>query len=186
MGKKKKWRWWFRVIHRDVGYFLFGMTIIYSLSGIALNHLNDWDPSYAKINNKVHLDMSSYDLNNKEDVLRIIDIFGEQKNYKKHIKKRNGAVKVFLKKGSFIIFPSGDILYEKWKRRPVFHAVNYLHYNPGKWWLWFSDFFAAGLIIIAITGIFIVKGKNSITGRGLVYTILGIIIPILFLLLYYR
>ncbi len=182
---KKKWRWWFRVIHRDVGYFIFGMTVIYSLSGIALNHMNDWDPSYQKIENTVNMDLSKYDLSNKEDILKIIDVFGEKKNYKKHIKRRGGMIKVFLKKGIFMISPNGEIFYEKWKRRPVFHAINFLHYNPGKWWLWFSDIFAGLLIIIAITGIFIVKGKNGITRRGLVYTLLGIIIPLLFLFLNY-
>ena len=186
MGNKRKWRWWFRVIHRDVGYFIFGMTIIYSISGIALNHINDFDPSYEKVNEKMTLDISKYDLTNKEDVLKIIDIFGEKKNYKKHIKRRNGAIKIFLKKGSFVVFPSGELLYEKWKRRPILHAMNFLHYNPGNWWLWFSDIFAGLLIIIAITGIFIVKGKNGITRRGLVYTLLGIIIPLLFLFTQYE
>jgi len=182
---KKKWRWWFRVIHRDVGYFIFGMTIIYSLSGIALNHLNDWDPSYQKTTNSLNMDLSKYDLTNKEDVIKLIDVFGEGKNYKKHIKKRSGTVKVFLKKGTFLISPDGEVFYEKWKKRPIFHAINFLHYNPGSWWLWFSDIFASLLIIIAITGIFIVKGKNGITRRGLVYTLLGIIIPLLFLFFNY-
>ena len=39
-------RKWNRVIHRDAGYIFFGMSIIYGLSGIALNHLDDWNPDY--------------------------------------------------------------------------------------------------------------------------------------------
>ncbi len=186
MVKKRSWRYWFRVIHRDFGYFLFGMTVIYALSGIALNHLNDWDPSYTKISNKVKVDISNYDLTKKEDVLKLIDIFGEKKNYKKHIKKRGGVTKIFLERGSFFVYPTGDIEYEKWKRRPIFHAINFLHYNPGKWWKWFSDIFSVGLIIIAITGIFIVRGKYGITRRGLIYTLLGIIIPLIFLIFHYQ
>jgi len=60
-----------------------------------------------------------------------------------------------------------------------------LHYNPQKWWTIFSDIYAASLIILAITGLFILKGKNGITGRGAWLTILGTLIPLLFLLLYY-
>ncbi|HRZ78208.1 MAG TPA: peptidase, partial [Bacteroidales bacterium] len=41
-----KWRKWNRAIHRDVGYFFFAMSIVYGISGIALNHLGDWNPSY--------------------------------------------------------------------------------------------------------------------------------------------
>ena len=34
-----KWRKWNRAVHRDFGYLFLGMTIIYALSGIALNHM---------------------------------------------------------------------------------------------------------------------------------------------------
>ncbi len=32
------WRKWNRWIHRELGFLFFGMTIIYGISGIALNH----------------------------------------------------------------------------------------------------------------------------------------------------
>ncbi|MDA3778792.1 MAG: peptidase, partial [Bacteroidales bacterium] len=35
-----------RNIHRDLGYIFFGLTVIYAMSGIALNHLDDWNPNY--------------------------------------------------------------------------------------------------------------------------------------------
>ncbi len=44
-----KWRKWNRAIHRDFGYLFFGMTIIYALSGIAINHLDDWNPNYKVV-----------------------------------------------------------------------------------------------------------------------------------------
>jgi uncharacterized protein len=31
-----------RPIHRDIGYLITGLIIIYTLSGIALNHKYDW------------------------------------------------------------------------------------------------------------------------------------------------
>ena len=45
-----------RILHRDIGYFFFGMSVIYGLSGIALNHLDDWDPSYNIRNEQVLTD----------------------------------------------------------------------------------------------------------------------------------
>lgn len=33
--------------HRDIGYFIAGLTIIYSISGVAVNHIDDWNPSYT-------------------------------------------------------------------------------------------------------------------------------------------
>ena len=35
-----------RVTHRDIGYLIAGLTIIYAISGIALNHKNNWNPNY--------------------------------------------------------------------------------------------------------------------------------------------
>jgi hypothetical protein len=43
----KQVRKWSRIIHRDFGYIFFGVTLIYALSGIALNHLSDWNPNYS-------------------------------------------------------------------------------------------------------------------------------------------
>ncbi|MEZ4907734.1 MAG: PepSY-associated TM helix domain-containing protein [Saprospiraceae bacterium] len=185
-SRKKKWRYWFRVIHRDVGYFLFGMTIIYSVSGIALNHINDFNPSYDITKKHLSIDTTKYNLQQDEDILSIVDVLGETANYKKHKTNSKGQVKVYLEKGSIIIRPSGDIDYEKFTRRPILYQVNLLHYNPGKLYTWFADAFAVGLILLAITGIFVVKGKHSISRIGLIYTLLGIIIPLLFLYFYYR
>src|SRR5690606_32652216 len=39
---KKRWRAWLRAIHRDVGYLAIGFTVIYAISGIAQNHIEDW------------------------------------------------------------------------------------------------------------------------------------------------
>ena len=40
------------------------------------------------------------------------------------------------------------------------------------------------LLVLAITGLFVLKGKNGITGRGAWLTGIGILIPLVFLLLY--
>src|SRR5262245_65253752 len=43
---RKRWRAWLRAIHRDIGYLAVGFTVIYALSGIAMNHIDDWDPNF--------------------------------------------------------------------------------------------------------------------------------------------
>ncbi len=49
---------------------------------------------------------------------------------------------------------------------------------------WFSDFYAGSLVLISITGLFIIKGKNGIKKRGAVLTIAGSIVPLIFLIIY--
>jgi uncharacterized protein len=182
-----KWRKWNRVIHRDFGYFFFAMTVIYSLSGIAINHLNDWNPNYIITVSDFQADIPQQaEEINKSAVLKMLSKLEEEKNYKKHYFPKSNQLKVFLDGGNIVVdLDSGNGTIEKINRRPVFHPVNYLHYNPGKWWTLFSDVFAGALIIIAITGLLILKGKNGITNRGAILTIIGLIIPVIFLILFY-
>ena len=73
--------------------------------------------------------------------------------------------------------------YEKLTPRYVISALTRLHYNPGKWWTYFADFFAVGLIILTITGLIMIKGKKGIIGWGGLELLLGMLVPILFLVL---
>lgn len=172
-----------RILHRDIGYFFFGMTIIYALSGIALNHRNDWNPSYIIEAKKIWFNGISgkTDFSQKE-VITLLEQIDEDDNYKKHYYPDSQTMKVFLDGGSLEVnLQNGEGYLEKISRRPLFYQVNLLHYNPGKWWTYFSDIFAVALLILAITGLFIVKGKNGLKWRGAILAIVGIIIPILFL-----
>lgn len=43
LRRRFRWRRWNTILHRDVGYLITGLTIIY---GISVNHVQDWNPSY--------------------------------------------------------------------------------------------------------------------------------------------
>src|SRR5262245_7279719 len=45
--KRLPWRRWLRSLHRDVGYLAVGMTVIYAGSGLAVNHIGQWDPNFT-------------------------------------------------------------------------------------------------------------------------------------------
>lgn len=182
-----KWRKWNRAIHRDLGYIFVAMTIIYSLSGIAVNHINDWNPNYAISVREFDAEIpGQVQMIDKETVINMLTGVGEQNNYKKHYFPRNDQLKVFLDGGNVVVdLKTGSGYIEKIKRRPVFHLVNFLHYNPGKWFTLFSDIFAGALIVLAISGLFILKGKNGIKRRGAILTVVGIIIPLIYILIFY-
>jgi hypothetical protein len=184
---KFNWHRWNKAIHRDLGYVFFAMTIIYAISGIAINHLKDWNPNYVITNKGVKVEIpSDYRQISKEDILQILADLGEKGNYKKHYYPGNEELKVFIDGGTLVInLETGSGQLEKIRRRPVLHAMNYLHYNPGKWWTLFSDIYGVALVLIAVTGLFVLKGKNGISRRGAILTIVGIIIPLVFLLIFY-
>ena len=185
----KKLRKWSRILHRDIGYFFIGTTIIYGLSGIALNHMNDWNPNY-KVENEQFQTTIPLTQNDqiKDNISKLLTEIAPKEVYKKHYYPEDDIIKVFLKGGSSIVVntSTGEGRSEYLRKRMVFYEVNYLHYNPNKWWMWFSDIFAGALILFAVTSLFMVKGKKGISGRGGIYTALGIIIPLLFLFLLLR
>lgn len=174
-------------VHRDLGYFFTGMIIIYALSGIALNHRNDWNPNYSITSKIVTLKIPA-NINDDEihAVQNILKQIGEEISYRKHYFPADNELKIFLKDGGSVDvnLETGKTHYEKLKKRPLFFEVNFLHYNPGRIWTWFSDIFSVALILLGITGLFILKGKNGIKRRGAWLTIAGIIIPLILLFMY--
>jgi hypothetical protein len=183
-----QWRKWFRVVHRDFGYLFFGLTLVYSISGIALNHLDDWNSNYIIIRKDITLENPGqiYPGITKTEVKALLKEFDLADSYKNHYFPQSNQLKVFLKGGSAVInTETGNGLLEISTRRPIFREMNYLHYNPQVSWTWISDIFAGALVILAITGLFLIRGAKGITGRGAWLTLLGIIIPVIILLIFF-
>jgi len=182
-----RWRKWNRILHRDFGYFFFGMSIIYGLSGIALNHMKEWNPNYIVTTNDyiTEENIAKTEIN-KHTVLSILIDIGEEGNLKKYYYPNDSTLKIFINNGTVIFnTQTGYGTLEKIRKRPIFNEFNYLHYNnPKKLWTWFSDIYAGALILLAITGLFIIRGKKGIKGRGAWLTGLGILIPLILFLLY--
>ena len=44
--RRFQWRRWNNVLHRDLGYLCVALTVVYAVSGIAVNHIHDWNPNY--------------------------------------------------------------------------------------------------------------------------------------------
>ncbi len=182
----KQLRKWSRILHRDIGFFFIGATIIYGISGIALNHLKDWNPNFVvtvkKIQTNENFSKNTISIQKINKLLRQLDA---EDNYKTYNYVENGSVlRIYLSgRSSVTVIPeTGEVTAEFVKKRPLFFEVNYLHYNPNNWWTWFSDIFAGALILLAVTSLFMVRGRKGAWGRGGIYIILGIIIPVLFLI----
>jgi hypothetical protein len=85
----------------------------------------------------------------------------------------------------YIDLSNGSARVEKKTPLYVIREFNLLHYNNiKKLYTWFSDLYAVALIFLAITGMFVLKGKNAILKRGAWLTLIGILLPALFLLYY--
>lgn len=183
-----KWRRWLRAIHRDIGYVLTGLTVIYSVSGIAVNHISEWNPNYV-IERKINiLKLSDNEKTSTQTMVKaIINKSGDDEKVKNSFRPDSNSIKIFTEKHTLSYnLSSQELTKEEIKDRPFLKESNFLHLNaPKKIWTYVADAFAVGLIFLAISGLFMVKGKNGMKWRGTWLTLAGILIPILFLLFYY-
>ncbi|MDR3456786.1 MAG: PepSY-associated TM helix domain-containing protein [Verrucomicrobiae bacterium] len=173
------WRKWFRIIHRDLGYLFFGLAIAYGSSGLALDHLRDWNPNYSISRREIQLPPAGADAPfTKDDAKKLLADIQVDGAYQSHYRPVDGELKIFFQGGSVVIAQStGKAVVETMKKRPLLNTFNRLHYNPGRWWTWFADGFCIALLVMAITGLFMLKGYQGITRRGGVLVLIGILIP---------
>lgn len=168
------------VIHRDLGFFVVGITLVYAVSGILLNHLGGKDPAFRTVAKTVQLSP-----NLTEQTLS--DIWVADKNLpqlKKILRMDDSHLRLFIEGGLGVYNVSkGSASYEKHEKRMLVYWINRLHYNKVKGWSPVADFYAGSLILLALTGLFIIKGKKGLAGSGKWYLLIGILIPILYGLL---
>ncbi|PTX96521.1 PepSY-associated TM helix domain-containing protein [Opitutus sp. ER46] len=173
------WRHVARVLHRDLGYFFFGATVVYGVSGVAINHRHDWDPSYSIV--RVERTVNAADLPatfTRESATALLRTAGLPQTYLKHYTPTADQVRIFYQGGTATLDrTSGKLVTETLQRRPVLHLFNKLHYNPGRWWTWYSDAFCGALLVVALTGLVLLRGRQGIGRRGGVVTALGVLLP---------
>ena len=75
--------------------------------------------------------------------------------------------------------PTGNVIVESTTPRPVLREMNQLHVNaPKGLWTYIADLFALGLIFMGISGLFILKGKKGLGGRGKWFVLAGTVVPV--------
>ncbi len=170
--------------HRDVGYFFAGLTVIYAVSGVALNHIDDWNPNYVIRTEAVEVGVLPFG-EPAELGAEVLSRMGIAEAPRSVVRMSLDELKIFLDQRTLTVtLPGGRVVDEHARRRYAFFEVNYLHLNHGKgFWTWFADLYAVGLLVLACTGIFIITGKKGLGGRGRRLLIAGLSIPIVYLVL---
>ncbi|NCC73045.1 MAG: peptidase [Sphingobacteriia bacterium] len=174
---KKEVQRWFRILHRDIGYLAVGITLVYVLSGFFLSHKNIFSASKTetfsvvfpeKLNGESFFNYWSSNISLKLN----------------HYKETDDNIQFFIEGGTgYYNKSNGETTYEIYKERPVITFLNQLHNNQKSGWIYIADIYAVILAFLAISGLFMVNGKNGFLNRGLWLMIVGIIIVLLFVFL---
>jgi hypothetical protein len=175
------------VLHRDIGYLAVGLTLVYAFSGAALNHAADWNPNYRQVSQVLQIQPLDIDLGQDELADDAARQLGLPKPRAAFQPNENTLQLFYGGRGvhSGLIYgidlPTGKVVMQKARPRLVLHALNRLHLNaPKNGWTFIADLYCASLAFLAISGLFIIKGKNGIIGRGAWLTGVGIVLPIVY------
>ena len=180
-----KYKFTARNLHRDTAYFYVGLIISFSISGIALNHRTTWNPRQYVVDSK------EISVQSPQDPKQINEAFAKQlaaewglANDYQSVRVRGEEARIYFD-GSVADFDikSGKGMLETVRKRPLLAEMTLLHQTTNKAWIWYSDIFGLGMLLIAITGMFIARGKESFRKRGWMFALVGIIFPLIFLVL---
>jgi len=182
-----QWRRWNNILHRDLGYLCAGLTIVYVVSGIAVNHVHQWNPTYDVERRTAPLaPLTAEELVPPVGPGHLLQQLGLPPAYRTTFRPDSTSLRIFVENGTVDVdVATGVVTVELVRERPVLGSTNFLHLNHAKrLWTWMADLYAVALGLLAVTGVFVLKGKKGITGRGAWLTAIGVAIPMVFLLLY--
>jgi len=178
------WRKLNYVLHRDIGFLCIGLTLLYAVSGVVVNHVShDFNPSYkiVKVESSVEPipDGTSPDM---DIVSNILDQVGEHGKFKNVAMTSPDNMRIFVEGNTLDVqLSTGAVVQEKVTKRPILFELNYLHLNkPKKSWTIAADIYAVLLGFLAISGLFMIRKKTM--KRGIVLTAAGFAIPVFFLI----
>ncbi len=179
-----QWRRYNNVLHRDVGYLIVGLTLVFGVSGLALNHVADWNPNYRQIREASQIaPLQGADRDALvADALRKLNLTEPPRNA---FRPDPDTLQLFYEGRTYRIdVPTGHVIFEVIRPRPVLFELNQLHINASKGaWTVISDLYALALIMMAITGMFVLRGKNGLGRRGKWLVGAGALVPVVYWLL---
>ncbi len=176
---RKVCRW----LHRELGYLTVGLTLVYGISGLAVNHAHHWNANYAQTS-----ELSSIVPVGRGETDVITPLVLAQLELDEPIKNtwraNTRTLEVFLEGAKISVdLENGQVRRDEFARRPWLYEMNFMHLNSGKGvWTGVADVYAGILIILALSGIFLTRGRKGLKGRGGVLMALGIILPLVYVI----
>lgn len=161
---------------------------MYAVSGIAVNHIDEWNPNYDIHHLETTIEPIDEVFDDTDELAReVLRRLQIDTPYKSVFLPDPQSIRIFLDGHTVTAnYHTGRVQQEIVNNRPILRWLNFLHLNEAKQlWTYVADMFALALIVVAVTGLFIAKGSQGITGRGAWLTAIGFLLPLLFLWLYF-
>jgi uncharacterized protein len=178
------WRSLLRALHRDAGYLAVGLTLVYAVSGLAVNHIADWDPNFRhrQVVHPFPGPLASDDAATARKLMKRLGIEGRPKEV---YRASPTELEITLDDGALHVDAARhEVVEERQESRFLLRAANWLHLNRGKKsWTLIADGYAVFLIFLAISGLFMIPGRRGLIGRGAILALIGMAVPVLYVAL---
>jgi uncharacterized protein len=177
---RKTCRW----LHREFGFAAAGLTLIYAISGVAVNHTHQWNPSYDQ--KVTHFTVTPVGMGATDEISpRVTAQLPLTEPVKSIWRSAPDQLRIIIERGTYdVSLVTGEVTATLLTPRPVLEELNFLHLNKGKGaWTWIADVYAVILAALVVTGVVLVKGGKGLAGRGGILAALGLALPIVYLLL---
>jgi hypothetical protein len=160
------------------------MTVIYAVSGLAVNHIGSWDPNFTPWRKSA--DLGRAVVGADADVARAALVaLGLDETPQEVYRAAPEDLQVVLRDRTVHVdTTSGRVDGEGQEPRFFLRVANWLHLNRGKKaWTVFADGYAILLLFLAGSGLLMLPGRKGIVGRGGILVLLGVLVPVLYLVL---
>jgi hypothetical protein len=175
---------WLRAFHRDIGYAAVGLTVVYAISGLALNHIQSFDSNFKSYSRTEELGPFPAGASDAAIQNQVLTALGIDTLPRDAYRASATDLEIsFDKRSLHVDTASGQVVDEGQEPRFFLRVANWLHLNRGKKaWTHFADFYAGGLLFLAVSGMFMLPGRKGLLGRGAVFVALGIAVPIVYVM----
>jgi len=138
-----------------------------------VNHIADWDANFVNVTREYKVAIAQGDTD--DAIAATVAKAGDITDKPKEVYREGDDLEILYDHRTLHVdIPSGKVVDEQQKPRFFLRAANWLHLNRGKKaWKYFADAYAAGLLLLATSGLFMIPGKKGLIGRGAVFVAIG-------------
>lgn len=168
-----------------MGYFCVALTAIYAISGIAVNHISDWNPSYEI--ERIQRTLEPIPVSDRQTmVAQAVERLGLPGPPEGSFRPDPATLQLFYDGWSVEVRALEGTALIEWPRgRFLLRDFNDLHLNRLKGaWTWMADLYAGLLLLLALTGTLMLKGGKGFAGRGKWFMLAGLVLPVVFAILF--
>ena len=168
--KSKSINYYMRSLHRDVGYFAFGLVVIYVLSGVALIYRDtDFLKREVVVERQLKPNMEIADVGRELRMreIKVTKTEGDVITFQNGTYNKNTGAAAFIVK---------DVMF------PVNKFINFHKAISSKATHWFNLVFGGVFLFLAVSSLWMFKPNTKTFRRGMILVGVGIVFTVLLLL----